>query len=118
MTKTFKQFKALGLGIKKGEKSIARNKDGECVFDLKQTLELPADFYDYQELEDGQLSENEIQELVSYRKMMKERVQQAALRGSKICSAYLEMVNSSPMAKYIDDMGDYSSDSDDIEPMY
>jgi len=118
MNKTFKQFQELGYGVKKGEKSIGRNNNGECVFSLKQTLPLTGEVYEYEELEDGKLSEQEIQELVGYRRMLKEWARDAACRGNKICASYLALLDSHPMAKSIDDDLDYSDDAGDIEMMY
>jgi hypothetical protein len=38
MTKTYNQFKTLGHLVKKGEKSIGKNENGQSVFRLDQTL--------------------------------------------------------------------------------
>jgi len=113
MTKTYQQFKSLGLGIKKGAKSLVRNDKNECLFDINQTLPvcLPEEI-------EGTLSEQEIQELHGYRQMMKERVKIAATNGNKICAMYLDMVNSHPLARQTDELGDWSDEADDIEIHY
>jgi hypothetical protein len=114
MTKTYNQFKTLGHLVKKGEKSIGKNENGQSVFRLDQTLPV----CEPEELEDGKLSEQEIQELVSYRRMMRGWVNNAASRGNKICGGYLALLNSHPLAMEIDRDLDYSEDSDDIEMHY
>jgi hypothetical protein len=118
MTKTYNQFKTLGHLVKKGEKSIGKNENGQSMFRLDQTLPVTSEVYAYEELEDGKLSEQEIQELVAYRRMMRGWVNDAASRGNKICGSYLALLNSHPLAMQIDRDLDYSEDSDDIEMHY
>lgn len=113
MTKTFKEFQKLGLGIEKGAKSIGRNDKNQCIFDINQTLPV----CEPEEIE-GTLSEQEIQELYGYRQMMKERVRIAASNGNKICGAYLSLLDSHPLARQMDELNDWSDDCDDIEMHY
>lgn len=119
MTKTYNQFKSIGRLVKKGEKSISRNENGEPVFDIKQTLSLnEAAESVCESLEDGELSEGEIQDAAKYRKYMKKRVSKAAENGDKICASYLALLQCHPLASFIDECEDYSSNSDDLEPIY
>lgn len=119
MTKTYNQFKSIGRLVKKGQKSIGRNQNGECVFDIKQTLSIGGAAESiYESLEDGELSEEEIQDAAKYRKYMKKRVAIAAENGDRICASYLALLQCHPLASFIDECEDYSSNSDDLEPMY
>lgn len=125
-TNTFEGWRKLGNFIKKGEKSIERNSDGICIFSENQTIKL-LDFPNNEtnkswlgdeELDEGKLSEEEIQQMVGYRRMMKERVRIAASKGDPICGSYLALLDSCPMARQIDNDLDYSEDSDDVEIHY
>lgn len=40
MNKTFEEWKEEGFSVMKGEKSIGRNKDGECLFGEEQVVEM------------------------------------------------------------------------------
>lgn len=125
-TDTFDNWRKVGRFVKKGAKSVGRNAGGVCIFSEYQTIKLQ-DFTNNQdagswrgeeELDEGKLSEEEIQQMVGYRRMMKERVGIAASNGDKICGSYLALLDSCPMAKQIDNDLDYSDDSDDIEMHY
>jgi hypothetical protein len=123
---TFDNWRKVGRFVKKGAKSIGRNTDGVCLFSEDQTIKLlsfPSNLEDKpwlgdEDLSDGKLSEEEIQQLVGYRRMMKERVRIAASNGDKICGSYLALLDSCPMARQIDSDLDYSEDSDDVEIHY
>lgn len=120
MIKTYNQFKSLGRLVKKGEKSIGRNENKECVFDISQTLswnDLTLESA-CEALEVGELDEQEIQDAAKYRKYMKTRVLTAAENGDKTCAAYLSLLNCHPLAGFIDECEDYSSNSDDLEPVF
>jgi hypothetical protein len=43
--KTFNEWKKLGCRIKKGSKSISRNKKGQCLFSSEQVYDLDAVAY-------------------------------------------------------------------------
>ena len=68
--------------------------------------------------QEGKLSEEEIQQVVGYRKLMKKRAVKNAEAGCKISLGYLSLINSCDMARQIDNDLDYSDDSDDIEMHY
>lgn len=118
--KTYNQFKSLGRLVKRGEKSIGRNENNECVFDISQTLSWNdlAQESECETLEAGELGEQEIQDAAKYRKYLKTRVLAAAENGDKTCAAYLSLLQSHPLASFIDECEDYSSDSSDLEPVF
>ncbi len=90
------------------------------MFNISQTLGLNDLVREsaWEALEVGELDEQEIQDAAKYRKYMKTRVLTAAENGDKICAAYLSLLQCHPLASFIDECEDYSSDSSDLEPVY